>query len=118
MANSRIITARGAVNGVNTVFSAGEAAEPNSLRYILNGRIHGPGTGEDYLFTETDAALGQITVSVPPEDGDTVQLFYVDRSTPEGVALPKIQGVLRTTSARLTGTLKGTVTSSLTGRLS
>jgi hypothetical protein len=79
---SRIVTAIGAIDGVNTVFYAGEPYTAGFTRYIYNGRFHGPDTGE-------------ITVSEAPLVDDTVQLFIVDRRPTPCSPIQELQAVIR-----------------------
>ena len=95
MGLSRIVTAIGAIDGVNTVFYAGEPYTAGFTRYIYNGRFHGPDTDPDFTFVETDPDTGEVTVSEPPLVDDTVQLFIVDRRPTPPSPIQELQAVIR-----------------------
>ncbi len=95
MGLSRIVTAIGDIDGVNTVFYAGEPYTAGFTRYIYNGRFHGPDTDPDFSYTETDPDTGEITVSEPPLVDDTVQLFIVDRRPTPPSPIQELQAVIR-----------------------
>jgi hypothetical protein len=92
---SRIVTAIGAIDGVNTVFYAGEPYTPGFTRYIYNGRFHDNITDSDFQFTESNPDTGEVTVSEPPLVDDTVQLFIVDRRPTPCSPIQELQAVLR-----------------------
>lgn len=95
MGLSRIVTAIGDIDGVNTVFYAGEPYTAGFTRYIYNGRFHGPDTDPDFTFAETDPDTGEVTVSEPPLEDDTVQLFIVDRRPTPCSPIQELQAVIR-----------------------
>lgn len=94
MANTKIVNAIGAVDGVNKRFYTGEPYTPSYTRYILNGRMHAEDAGE-YGFTESNPDFGEITVVTAPVSGDYVQIFFLDRKVPETPAVRRLVGVLK-----------------------
>lgn len=117
MGLTRIVTAIGPINGVNVVFGAGEPYTAGFTRYILNGRFHGPDTDPDFTFVESDPEAGEITVSEPPREDDTVQLFFVDRRPTPPSPIQRLQAVMRPPS-RAQGTLNPVAPTRLVGRIS
>jgi hypothetical protein len=117
MGLSRIVTATGAIDGTNTVFSTGEPYTAGYTRYILNGRFHGPGTDPDFTFTESNPATGEITVSVPPRIDDVVQIFFVDRRPIPPSPIQRLQAVIPSPS-RVQGVLRPVMPTALVGRIS
>ncbi len=115
MPNSKIVAAIGNVDGMNTTFSAGEPYMPGYTRYILNGRIHAAHS-DDYDFTESNPDTGEITVAVPPADGDVVQLFIIDRRPTVISEVQQLTGTVRTTG-RLQGALRPASVPRLQGTL-
>lgn len=104
MANSKIVTAIGNIDGVNVKFSAGEPYTPGLTRYILNGRIHAQNS-DDFSFTESNPGAGEITVSEAPVDGDVVQLFIVDLRPVVVSPVQQLTGTIRAPN-KLQGALR------------
>lgn len=98
MPNTRIVVARGAVDGVNVVFGVGEPYVPGSTAYVLNGRVHNQalarGPENDYGYVELDPGVGTIQVDNPLVDGDVVQIFYWDRKVAPAPPVQSITGVV------------------------
>lgn len=98
MPNTRIVIARGAIDGVNTVFSTGEPYVAGSTAYILNGRIHNRllprGPDNDYGYIELSADAGTIQVDHPPLVDDVVQIFYWDRKVAPAPAVQVLTGTV------------------------
>ena len=117
MGLSRIVTATGTIDGVNTVFSTGEPYTVGYTRYILNGRIHGHDTDPDFTYSESNPDAGEITVSEPPAIDDVVQIFFVDRRPIPPSPIQRLQAVMRT-PARAQGTLSPVAPTRLVGRIS
>jgi hypothetical protein len=100
MPNTRIVIARGAIDGVNTVFTTGTPYVPGSAAYILNGRIHNQalprGPDNDYGFVELSPDSGTIQVDNPPVSGDVVQIFFWDRLVTPAPPVQSLTGVVNT----------------------
>jgi len=63
----------GAIDGVNTVFTAPDQFAPGSFRIIWNGVVYDP-SDDDHGFAETGP--NEITTTNPPLAGDVLQGFY------------------------------------------
>jgi len=114
MPNARIVTAGGAIDGVNVKFYTPVPYVPGSTAYILNGRIHRPDFDDGYV--ESNPGVGEITVNEAPLDGDVVQIFFTDTAPSIASPLEKISATLSTTT-RLTGTLSQAKPVKITGIL-
>lgn len=118
MPNTRIVIARGAIDGVNTVFSTGEPYVPGSTAYILNGRIHNRllarGADNDYGYVELSADAGTIQVDNPPAIDDVVQIFYWDRKVAPTPEITRLAGVV-TTGQQVQGVAREQVPERLAG---
>jgi len=114
MPNTRIVTAGGAIDGVNVKFYTPVPYVPGSTAYILNGRTRRAELDDGYL--ETNPGTGEITVSEAPLSGDVVQIFFTDTAPSVSSPLEKISATLSTTT-RLTGTLSEVKPLRITGVL-
>lgn len=104
MPNARIVTAYGAIDGVNVKFYTGVPYVPGSTVYILNGRTHRPDYDDGHI--ESNAGTGEITVKEPPLDGDVVQIFFTDTAPTQSSPVEKLNGSLQSQPTRLTGNLR------------
>jgi hypothetical protein len=116
MPNAKIVSALGVIDGVNTKFLAGEPYTAGFTRYILNGRIHQQ-DADDFAWSETNPDGGEITVVNPPEDGDVVQLFIVDRRPTIIAPVQQLTGHVQKQPSRLVGTVRPAVVPRLVGAL-
>jgi hypothetical protein len=108
--NTRIVIAQGLIDGVNTVFRTGVPYVAGSTAYILNGRIHNQGLprgpDNDYGYFESSPDSGEITVDIPPVDGDVVQIFFWDRIVAPPLPFARLIGTISVPAARLTGVIR------------
>lgn len=76
MALPRFEVALGAIDGVNRVFALPGGYIPKTTAVFLNGILY----RRDWEngWTETDPALGIVTLNEAPLAGDTVQVFFTD----------------------------------------
>lgn len=72
----------GAIDGANQVFSVGEAYQPGSVAVFINGLL--VRIGDEDGWSESNASIGEITLTSSPLTGDTVNVFYIDTAPPEG----------------------------------
>ena len=114
MPNTKIVTAIGDIDGVNLKFYTGEPYVAGFTRYILNGRIH-PAVDDDFSFTESNPDAGEITVTVAPEDGDVVQIFFIDRRPAVIADVQQLEGSIRKAPIQLAGSLQKPPTAQLEG---
>ena len=126
--NARIVLAQGLIDGVNRVFQTGVPYVPGSTAYILNGRIHSlrlaRGPENDYGYLETNPATGEITVDVPPDIDDVVQIFFWDWLVAPPPPITSLTGTIPTGAAgsstgggrqTLTGVIREPVPARLAG---
>lgn len=104
MPNARIVTAGGAIDGVNVKFYAGVPYASGSTAYILNGRVHRPDFADGYA--ETNPGIGEITVSEAPLIGDVVQIFFTDTAPTAVSPLQKLNATLKSKPVRIAATLR------------
>jgi hypothetical protein len=111
---AKIVLAGGLIDGSNTVFSTPEPYVPGSTAYILNGRIHSLSLSDSFGYSESDPALGQITVDEAPLVDDVVQIFYW---SPVVAPLPTAAGAtgIVTVRTRLVGVVGPPAVPSITG---
>jgi len=104
MPNAKIVTAYGAIDGVNVKFFTGVPYVPGSTVYILNGRTHRADYDDGHV--ESNAGVGEITVKEAPLDGDVVQIFFTDTAPTPSSPIEKLNGELRSTPTRIGGSLR------------
>jgi hypothetical protein len=116
MPNAKIVTAGGAIDGVNVKFYTPVPYVSNSTAYILNGRTHRPDLADGYI--ESNPGTGEITVNEAPLDGDVVQIFFTDTSPSIVSPVSKISATLSAkTATQLIGTLRPAKPLKITGVL-
>ena len=103
MPNTRIVTAGGAIDGVNVKFYTPVPYVPGSTTYILNGRTRRADLDDGY--TESSPGTGEITVSEAPLPGDVVQIFFTDTAPSVSSPIEKLSAAV-SVKTQLTGTLK------------
>jgi hypothetical protein len=68
--------ASGAVDGLNTVFTVSTAYQPNSVAVFVNGALHRRDLADGW--SETNPAVGEVTLAEAPNLGDVVQIFFIE----------------------------------------
>lgn len=116
MPNARIVTAYGAIDGVNVKFYVGVPYVPGSTVYILNGRTHRPDYDDGHV--ESNPGIGEITVNEAPLDGDVVQIFFTDTAPTAASPIQTLTATLKATPEKLTGTLRPVAPATINGTVS
>jgi hypothetical protein len=91
MPNPHFEVPTGAINDVNAVFTTSQAYTAGTVAVFRNGVL--VKQTDDDGWTETDPAVGTVTLTEAPLTGDTIQIFYLDASTDFEV-IEDITGIL------------------------
>lgn len=116
MPNARIVTAYGAIDGVNVKFYVGVPYVPGSTIYILNGRLHRPDYDDGHV--ESNPGIGEITAKEAPVDGDVVQVFFTDTAPTAASPIQSMGAMLKAAPEKLTSTLRPVKPTTLQGTVS